>query len=125
MSFWEFLWFTIVVFAFVAYLIVLFNIVTDLFRDKELSGWWKAVWIICMVFLPFLTALVYLIFRGRGMAERHASAVHSAMAAQQDYIKSVAGTATPADQIARAKELLDAGTISQEEFDAIKAKALA
>jgi signal transduction histidine kinase len=124
-SFWEFLWFTIVVFAFVAYLIVLFNIVTDLFRDKELSGWWKALWMLCLVFLPFLTALAYLIFRGKGMAERQVAAVNHAVSAQQEYIKTVAGTANPADQISRAKDLLDAGTISQEEFDAIKAKALA
>lgn len=125
MSFWDVIWFIIVAFAFVAYLIVLFNIVTDLFRDRDYSGWWKAVWIICLIILPFLTALVYLILRGKGMAERQAQAVTAAVAAQQDYIKSVAGTATPADQIARAKELLDAGTISQEEFDAIKAKAIA
>jgi uncharacterized membrane protein len=123
-DFWDVIWFIIVSFAFIAYLIVLFNIVTDLFRDRDLSGLWKAVWIVCLIFLPFLTALIYLIARGRGMAERQAQAISAAVAAQDAYIKSVAAT-SPADQIAQAKGLLDAGTITQAEFDAIKAKALA
>lgn len=126
MSFWDIIWFIIVSFAFIAYLMVLFNIITDLFRDKSVSGWLKAVWMICLIFLPFLTAIVYLIARGRGMAERQSAAWGSARAAQDEYIKSVAGSsASPTDQIAQAQQLLTAGTITQAEFDTLKAKALA
>jgi len=123
MSFWDVIWFIIVSFAFIAYLMVLFNILIDLFRDKGLSGWAKAIWIVFLIFLPLLTSLVYLIARGGGMAERSASAYQSAKAAQDDYIRSVAG-ASPTDQIAQAKSLLDSGAITQQEFDALKAKAL-
>lgn len=125
MSFWDVIWFIIVSFAFIAYLMVMFNIVSDLFRDRDTSGVLKAVWILCLIFLPFLTALAYLIFRGQGMAERQVAAVQRAVDAQQTYIKDVAGSASPADQIASAKALLDAGTISAEEYERLKAKALA
>ena len=125
MSFWDIIWFIIVSFAFVAYLMVLFNILTDLFRDRDVSGWLKAVWVICLIIFPFLTALVYLIARGRGMAERQSAAWGSARAAQDEYIKSVAGSSSPTDQIAQAQQLLTAGTITQAEFDTLKAKALA
>ncbi|MFD7072896.1 SHOCT domain-containing protein [Nocardioides sp. NPDC059952] len=123
MSFWDIIWFIIVSFAFVAYLMILFNIVTDLFRDKSVSGVMKAVWMICLVFLPFLTAIIYLIVRGKGMAERQSVAFQDARAAQDDYIRSVAG-ASPAEEIAKAQQLLDAGTITADEFAALKAKAL-
>jgi SNF family Na+-dependent transporter len=125
MSFWDIIWFIIVSFAFVAYLMVMFNIITDLFRDRDVSGWVKALWVICLFIFPFLTALVYLITRGRGMAERQSAAVGSMKAAQDEYIKSVAGSSSPADQIAQAQQLLTAGTITQAEFDTLKAKALA
>ena len=125
MSFWDIIWFIIVSFAFIAYLMVLFNILGDLFRDKDLSGGWKALWVICLIFLPFLTALVYLISRGHGMAERQAESVGRMRDAQDSYIKSVAGSTSPSDQIAQAKALLDAGSITQAEYDALKAKALA
>ena len=123
MSFWDIIWFIIVSFAFIAYLMVLFNIIGDLFRDRSVSGGMKAVWMICLIFLPFLTAVVYLIVRGQGMYERSADAMQKARASQEDYIRSVAA-ASPADQIAQAKGLLDSGAISQAEFDALKAKAL-
>jgi len=71
MSFWDIIWFIIVSFAFIAYLMIMFNILGDLFRDDSVSGWLKAVWIVCLIFLPFITALVYLIARGGGMARRH------------------------------------------------------
>lgn len=125
MSFWDIIWFIIVSFAFVAYLMVMFNIITDLFRDRDVSGWIKALWVICLFIFPFLTALVYLITRGRGMAERQSAAVGSMKAAQDEYIKSVAGSSSPADQIAQAQQLLTAGSITQAEFDTLKAKALA
>lgn len=125
MSFWDVIWFIIVSFVFIAYLMVLFNIVIDLFRDREVSGVKKAIWMVCLIIFPFITAVIYLIARGKGMAERQDSAIRSAVAAQDSYIKSVAGSTSPADQIAQAKALLDAGTISQDEFDKLKAKALA
>ncbi|SDK56121.1 Phospholipase_D-nuclease N-terminal [Nocardioides sp. YR527] len=124
MSFWDIIWFIIVSFAFVAYLMILFNIVTDLFRDKSVSGWIKAVWMIGLVFLPFLIAVIYLIVRGKGMAERQGQAYQDVRAAQDDYIRSVAGS-SPAEEIAKAQQLLDAGTITPEEFAALKAKAMA
>ncbi|MBD8024288.1 SHOCT domain-containing protein [Microbacterium gallinarum] len=117
---WWFLW----VFVFVAYLFALFAVIGDLFRDHELSGWWKAVWIIFLIFVPFLTLLVYLIARGNGMARRGAAEAKQLQAAQDSYIKSVAGGTSATDEIAKAKALLDAGTITQAEFDALKAKAL-
>ncbi|MEU0268004.1 SHOCT domain-containing protein [Nocardioides sp. NPDC006303] len=124
MSFWDIIWFIIVSFAFVAYLMILFNIVTDLFRDKSVSGGMKAVWMIGLVFLPFLIAVIYLIVRGKGMAERQNEVVQNVRAAQDEYIRSVA-SASPAEEIAKAQQLLDAGTITPEEFAALKAKAVA
>ena len=123
-NFWSIIWIVIWSFFFVAYLIILFHILSDLFRDRDLSGWWKAVWIICLIFLPFLTALVYVIARGRGMTERQVAAMQSARQDTDAYIRQVAGK-SPADQIADAKGLLDSGAINQVEFDKLKSKALA
>ena len=116
---WWFLW----AFVFFTYLIALFAVVGDLFRDHKVSGWWKAVWIIFLIFVPFLTLLVYLIARGKGMQERGAAQAREFKAAQDQYIKSVA-TSSPAEEIAKAKALLDSGAITQAEFDSIKTKAL-
>jgi len=124
-SFWDFFWLLIWTFVLVCYLMVLFQIIGDLFRDRDLSGWWKAIWIIFLLVFPFLTAFIYLIARGRGMAERQAGAVQNAQAATDQYIQSVASRDNPADQITSAKTLLDNGTISQDEFDKLKQKALA
>ncbi|HYN29427.1 MAG TPA: PLDc N-terminal domain-containing protein [Dermatophilaceae bacterium] len=125
-DFWDILWFILISFAFIAYLMVMFNIITDLFRDDQTSGIVKAIWIVALIFLPFLTALIYLIVRGSGMSKRQAEAAQRYADAQQSYIKSVAGTGTsPTEQITHAKSLLDSGTISQAEFDSLKAKALA
>lgn len=124
MSFWDVIGFIIVSFVLIAYLMVMFTIVIDLFRDPDTHGGVKAVWIVCLIFLPVLTSVVYLIARGRGMAERQVAATGRAQQATDDYVRSVAGT-SPADQITQAKVLLDAGTISQAEFDQLKAKALA
>ena len=125
-SFWDIIWWFLWAFFFVAYLFALFAVIGDLFRDHKLNGWWKAVWIIFLIFVPFLTLLIYLIARGRGMAERSAKEAVQLQKAQDAYIKSVAGssTASAADEIAKAKSLLDAGTITQAEYDALKAKAL-
>jgi type VI protein secretion system component VasK len=121
------LW-TLWIFLFVAYLFVLFRIVMDIFRDKDMSGWIKAIWLVALLFLPLITALAYLIFRGKGMAKRDVEAADEYREAQVEYTKNLmkdAGKpATPADQIAQAKELLDAGAITPEEFEKLKAKAL-
>ena len=123
-NFWNVIWVIFWSFAFVAYLFALFSVVADLFRDHRLNGWWKALWIIFLVFVPFLTVLVYLIARGRGMAERSAKEQKQVQRATDDYIKQVAG-ASPADEIAKAKSLLDAGTITQDEYNSLKSKILA
>ena len=118
---WWFLW----AFIFITYLFALFAVIGDLFRDHKLNGWLKALWIIFLIFVPFLTLLVYLIARGNGMAKRSAKEATELQSAQDAYIKSVAGSgASPAEEIAKAKGLLDAGTITQAEYDALKAKAL-
>jgi hypothetical protein len=124
-SFWDFFWLLVWTFFFVMYLMVLFQIIGDLFRDKDLSGWWKALWIIFLIIFPFLAAIVYLIARGRGMAERQTGEMRKAQAATDQYIQSVATRSNPADQIASAKTLLDSGAIDQQEFEQLKQKALA
>ncbi|MEI5583476.1 MULTISPECIES: SHOCT domain-containing protein [unclassified Agromyces] len=124
-NFWNFVWIFFWSFAFIAYLFALFAIIGDLFRDHELSGWLKAVWIIFLVFLPFLTALVYLIARGDGMARRSAKQASEMQAATDQYIRQTAGAHSPADEIAKAKALLDAGTITPQEYEALKTRALA
>jgi len=111
-------------FFFIAYLIVLFQVIVDLFRDSEMGGGSKVLWIIGLIFLPVLTALIYILARGSGMAERQRAVVRNAKADTDAYIRDVAGK-SPADQIADAKKLLDAGTISSDEFARLKAKALA
>ena len=99
MSFWDFFLLMIWTYVFIAYLFLLFHIIGDIFRDKDLGGVAKAAWIIGLIVFPFLLALVYLIVRGRGMAERQASKVSQARADTDQYIKSVASTSSPADQI--------------------------
>jgi len=123
-SFWNYFWLVVEIFFFFAYLVVLFMIITDLFRDHRLSGWWKAVWVICLIIFPLVTALVYVIARGNGMAQRQAETQRQAKAATDSYIRDVAG-ASPADQIATAKQLLDSGAIDQAEFEKLKTAALA
>ncbi len=122
-TFWEWFWLAFVTFAFVAYLFAMFTIIVDLFRDRSVSGWMKAVWFIFLIFFPVITALVYLIARGGGMAERSAADAKAVKEAQDSYIRDVAGS-SPADQIAQAKQLHDSGAITDEEYQALKAKAL-
>ena len=124
-STWDFLWHFLIIFAWIAYLLVLFQILTDLlWRDHKTSGLAKAVWVIFLLVLPWFTALVYLIVRGRDMTERAREAAAAAKQQPDDYIRGAAGR-SPAQEIADAKALLEAGTISQAEFDGLKAKALA
>ena len=122
-NFWDLLWLIISTFFFIAYLMVMFQIVADMFRDPDLGGGSKALWIIGLIMLPVLTALLYIVSRGRGMAERQQALVQKARSDTDNYIRGVAGK-SPADQIADAKALLDAGTINADEFAKLKAKAL-
>lgn len=126
MGFWDLILWIFWIFVFVAYLMVVFSIIGDLFRDESLNGWLKAVWILFLIFVPFLTALVYLIARGAGMQKRSIAQAQQLREAQDAYIRQTAsGSSSAADDIAKAKTLLDSGTITQAEFDALKAKALA
>jgi hypothetical protein len=122
-NFWDVMWLILSTFVFVAYLMIMFQIIADLFRDSELGGGSKAVWLIALVFLPMLTALLYVLVRGTGMAKRQRAALERSKSEAEDYIRQVAGK-SPAEQIADAKALLDAGTINQDEFAKLKAKAL-
>lgn len=122
-SFLDFLWLIVYAFFLVAYLMVLFQIIGDLFRDRALAGGWKALWMVFLIALPLLTAVVYLIARGGGMAERQGAAVTSARAATDEYIRSVASTG-PADQIRAAKDLLDSGALTAAEYEQLKARVL-
>ena len=123
-NFWDMVWLMISTFFFVAYLIVMFQIVSDLFRDHEIGGGSKVLWMMGLIFIPVLTAVLYIITRGQGMAMRQEAAMQRAKSEADAYIKSVGGS-SPAAAIAEAKALLDAGTISQAEFATLKAKALA
>jgi hypothetical protein len=121
--FWSVLWF----FFLFIWLMILFHVLTDLFRDHSLSGVEKTLWVLFLVFLPFLAVFVYLLVRGKGMGERAAAQRQRAQQEFEGYVRDVAATgeATPTEQIARAKELLDAGAIDQPEFERLKARALA
>ena len=123
-NFWDLMWLIASTFFFIAYLIVLFHVVVDLFRDSEMSGFAKAIWIIGLVVVPLLTALIYILVRGGGMAARQRAAVQQVKSDTDAYIRGVAGK-SPAEQIADAKSLLDAGTINADEYAKLKAKALA
>ena len=114
-------------FLFFAWFMCLFWIFGDIFRSKDLGGGAKTFWVLFVIIIPWIGILVYLIVRGKGMQERQIEQAKDIQRAQSEYIKSVAATSAPgaADQIASAKSLLDSGTITQAEFDKLKAKALA
>lgn len=122
-QFWDILQLIASTILFVAYLIVLFHVVVDLFRDPEIGGGYKAIWIIGLLFIPVLTVILYLLTRGGGMAERERAVYTQAKSDADAYIRQVAGK-SPAEQIADAKALLDAGTINEGEYAQLKAKAL-
>lgn len=122
-NFWEIFWWLFIFYAFFAFLWALFMVIGDLFRDHELSGWWKAVWIIFLVFVPLLSVLAYMIARGKGMAERSMAQARKSQTETDAYIRQVAA-ASPTEEIAKAKALMDAGTITPEEFDRIKSKVV-
>lgn len=121
-SFWEYFSLVFACFAFAAYVVILFSILTDLFRDHRTSGWAKAVWVFFLFVLPIIGEMVYLIVRGRGMVERSARADRRYRAAEDAYIRGVAGTPS-LDDLATAKSLLDSGTITDEEYRVLAARA--
>ncbi|WP_273654578.1 SHOCT domain-containing protein [Cellulomonas fimi] len=123
-TFWDWFWLLVWWFVFFMYLVLLFQIIGDLFRDRSMGGWGKALWVIGLIFLPFLTALIYIIARGRGMAERQMAQLQETQAATDEYIRKTA-QASPASAIAEAKKLHDQGVIDADEFAQLKAKALA
>ena len=124
MTIWDFFvwffWFYIAI----SCLWIFITVIIDVFRDPGLNGWAKALWTLFLVFLPFLAVFIYLIARGRSMAERGAAASRAATAQTDDYIRSVAAKDSPAAQIESAKRLLDSGAVTASEYDALKAKAL-
>jgi hypothetical protein len=124
-SFWDIFWFICISYLFILYLMMMFNIIRDVFRDQEMSGLGKAAWLGVMLFFPLVTALIYLIVRGKGMAKRDYQARMDAQQQQDEYIRSVASPSSPSAEIAQAKSLLDSGVLTQAEFEAIKQKAMA
>ncbi|EOR68978.1 PLDc N-terminal domain-containing protein [Yersinia enterocolitica] len=123
LTLWDILATTFSIFFFIAYLLILFQVISDLFRDHELSGFYKAIWILFLLFIPLLTSLVYLITRGKGMAQRYRASVQKSVSETNEYIRHVAGK-SPAEQIADAKKLLDEETITESEYQQLKTKAL-
>jgi hypothetical protein len=121
------LWTMIIFFCWVVWIWIMIVILTDVFRRRDISGWGKAAWVVFLIVLPFLGALVYLISQHDKMADRSAEATRGQQAEFDHYVKSVAGNGGggPAAEIEKAKQLLDTGAITQSEFDALKAKALA
>jgi hypothetical protein len=123
-NFGEILWTTVVIFFMIAYLMILFRVIFDIFRNHEMSGGMKAVWLIALLFLPVLTLFIYVIVHGRDMAGRDVAQHEAAEAEFKQYVQKAAADSGPAAEIAKAKELLDNGSITQEEFEALKRKAL-
>jgi len=121
----EVFWTMLIFFGFVVWLWILFAVIADIFRRKDIGGWGKVAWIVLVILLPYFGVFVYLIAEHQGMTERAVSRQEAAQSEFADYVKSAAPQENPAEQIAKAKTLLDAGTINQADFDRIKEKALA
>jgi len=121
----EVFWTLLIFFAFVVWIWILITVFVDLFRRRDISGWGKVGWIIFIVILPYLGVFVYLIAQHKGMTERAIEQQQQTQAQLDTYVRSVAGDSDPAGQIVNAKKLLDAGTITNEEFESLKRKALA
>lgn len=124
-SFGEILLVALEIFFFVVWIWILITILSDLFRDHELSGWAKAAWVLFLVIIPFITALIYLIARGEGMRDRSIKAQADAKKHFDEYVRQQAHAGSPADELHKLAELKDKGALSQEEFDRAKQKLLA
>jgi hypothetical protein len=122
-TFWDALWTIFVFFLWILWFFLLFKIIVDIFRRHDVGGGKKVVWLVFILFVPFLGAFAYIVANGDGIAQRDAERAQAAQSQFNDYVQTVAGG--PAQEIDKAKQLLDSGAISQAEFDAIKAKALA
>ncbi|MGH9227522.1 MAG: SHOCT domain-containing protein [Acidimicrobiales bacterium] len=122
----DLIWTTIVIFFLIMFIWVFIMILSDLFRDHKLSGWAKAVWVVALIIFPLLGSLVYLIARGQGMAERSAAQQEQARAQFDSYVRSTAAsTGTgPVDDLTRLAELRDRGTITDAEFESMKARVV-
>jgi len=118
------MWTLLVIFAWVIWFWLLITVFADLFRRHDISGWVKALWIIFVIIFPFLGVLIYLIAESKGMAERNQKQAQAAQSEFDSYVKNVAAQSDPTEQIAKGKQLLDSGAITQAEFDALKTKAL-
>jgi hypothetical protein len=110
------------VFLFAAWLMILFVIISDLFRDHSMSGWGKAAWVLFLIFVPFLAALLYLIFRGDGMRERALAQQQEAQKQLDAYVRQTASGGSAANELATLSELHDKGKLSDAEFEKAKAK---
>jgi Short C-terminal domain len=121
----EVFWTLLIFFAFVIWIWILFIALADIFRRRDISGWVKVLWIIFIIVIPYFGVLVYVLVEHQGMSERAAESQHAAQQEFDDYVRSAAGKSDPTEQIARAKELLDKGTITQAEFEQMKQRALA
>ncbi|HWC48454.1 MAG TPA: SHOCT domain-containing protein [Solirubrobacterales bacterium] len=124
-SFGEILLVALEIFFFVVWIWILITILSDLFRDHEISGWAKAAWVLFLVFIPFLTALIYLIARGEGMRDRTIKAQADAKKHFDEYVRETATSTSPAEELHKLAGLKDKGALSQEEFDRAKQKLLA
>ncbi len=113
------------IFVFAAWLMVLFTILSDLFRDHDISGWSKAIWIVFLIFVPFLGALIYLIARGQGMRERAIKQQEAAQQQLDDYVRQTASSGSAADELAKLARLHDEHKLSDAEFEKAKAKIVA
>ena len=122
--FLDILWTTLIFFAWVLFIWIAITIFIDIFRRHDISGLAKAGWVILIVILPWIGILIYMIANHQGMADRRLQEVQASQQQFDDYVRATAAQGGAADQIEKAKQLLDNGTISQAEFDSIKAKAL-
>jgi predicted PurR-regulated permease PerM len=117
-------WTLLVFFIWVAWFMLLFRVLADIFRRHDIGGGAKTLWVIFVIFLPFLGVFIYIITQNTGMTDRDLGQVQAQQAQFDTYVKSVAGSGGSAEEIAKAKQLLDSGAITQAEFDSLKAKAL-
>ena len=123
--FLDILWDILIIFAWIIFVWIAITVLIDVFRRHDISGWGKAAWVVFVVILPWIGVLAYLIFNHSGMTERSAKQARTAQAQFDEYVRHAAGSGGAASEIERAKQLLDSGAITQQEFDSIKAKALA
>ena len=124
-TFGDVMWTMFVFFVWILFFWLLFGVFGDLFSRHDLSGWAKAGWTVFVIILPFLGIFVYLISQGKGMGERAQQRAQAQQTQMDDYVRSVASSSSPTEEIAKGKQLLESGAITQAEFDQLKARALA